>query len=297
MSSYCGFVAIIGKSNVGKSTLLNRLVGKKISITADKVQTTRNKILGIKTIDNKQVVYIDTPGITEKNHSKLNKLMNKAANSSLKDADLIIFMIESLTWDQADKLIFKKIIKFKDSVKVFLIFSKLDLIKDEKLLLPKVQLLNANFPFAETFPISVKQNYNIDRLEIAIFNNLPQAPHYFFNHGITNQGLNFRITEIIREKIIKNLEQELPYVTNVEILNMDKVKNLYKINANIWVEKIGQKKILIGKDGNKLKIIGTQARLELEKLLKSKVFLNLFVQVKTNWTNNDVNLKNLNIYN
>ena len=293
--SYCGFIAIIGKSNVGKSTLLNRLVGNKISITADRPQTTRHKILGIKTINNKQAIYIDTPGITHNNHSKLNKLMNKAAKSSYKDADLIIFMVESLTCDLEDEAILENIIKLKRPATTFLIFSKLDLVKDENLLLPKVQELNAKYPFTEVFPISVKNNFNIDKLEEKIFSFLPEAPHYFLDNHLTDKDLNFRIAEVIREKLIKNLEQELPYATHVEIVSISKNRDLYKIHANIWVEKVGQKKIVIGKNGCKLKIIGTQARIELEKTLKSKIFLNLFVQVKSNWTNNDLNLKNLNI--
>lgn len=293
--SYCGFIAIIGKSNVGKSTLLNRLVGNKISITADRPQTTRHKILGIKTINNKQAVYIDTPGITHNNHSKLNKLMNKAAKSSYKDADLIVFMVESLTWDLDDQAILENIIKLKRPVTTFLTFSKLDLVKDENLLLPKVHELTAKYPFTEVFPISVKNNLNIDKLEQKILSFLPEAPHYFLDKHLTDKDLNFRIAEVIREKLIKNLEKELPYATHVEIVSISKNRDLYKIYANIWVEKTGQKKIVIGKNGAKLKIIGTQARIELEKTLKSKMFLNLFVQVKSNWTNNDLNLKNLNI--
>lgn len=292
---YCGFVAIIGKSNVGKSTLLNKLIGEKISITANRPQTTRNKILGIKTIGNKQIIYIDTPGISLNNNSQLNKLMNKAAKNSFKDADLIIFMIESLKWDSADEAVLQSIIKLKNPPTVFLLLNKLDLVADEKLLLPQVQQLTERYNFIEVFPISAYKDINLNILENTIFKLLPLAPHYFDDSSVTDQNLNFRIAEIIREKLIKNLSQELPYTTHVQVTNVEKPVNIYRINATIWVEKTGQKKIVIGEGGSKLKTIATQARLDLEKLLKNKVFLTLFVQVKSNWTNDNNNLKTLNI--
>ena len=294
--NYCGFIAIIGKSNVGKSTLLNKLMGGKISITANRPQTTRNKILGIKTVNNKQAIYIDTPGISLNNHSKLNKLMNKAARSSFKDADLIMFMIESLQWDAEDEAVLQSIIQLKKPTPVFLLLNKLDLATDQKLLLPQVKLLSEKYNFTEIFPISANKNINLDILENNIFKLLPESPHYFVDaDSITDKDLNFRIAEIIREKLIKNLSQELPYTTSVQITNITKPKTIYHIDATIWVEKTGQKKIVIGANGSKLKIIGTQARLDLEKLLQGKVFLTLFVQVKSNWTNDDLNLKTLNI--
>lgn len=293
--SYCGFVAIIGKSNVGKSTLLNKLIGEKISITANRPQTTRNKILGVKTVNNKQAVYIDTPGISLNNNSKLNKLMNKTAKSSFKDVDLIIFMIESLKWDSEDEAVLQSIVKLKNPPTVFLLLSKLDLVADEKLLLPQVKQLTEKYNFIEVFPISSHKNINIDVLQNTIFKLLPIGPHYFFDSSVTDKNLNFRIAEIIREKLIKNLSQELPYTTHVEVTNIEKPAKTYRINATIWVEKTGQKKIVIGENGSKLKIIGTQARLDLEKLLQNKVFLTLFVQVKSNWTNDNNNLKTLNI--
>lgn len=290
----CGFIAIIGRPNVGKSTLINKLIGEKISITTNKPQTTRHKILGIKTIDNKQAIYIDTPGMSFKNYSKLNKLMNKAAKSSLKDADLIMFVIEGLHWNSKDETVLAEIKKIKKPIPVFLLLNKIDLIPDQKLLLPEIKKLTEKFNFTEIFPISGHKLINLDILEKNIFDNLPKNPHYFYN-AITNQNLNFRTTEIIREKLIKNLNQELPYTLNVETTNITKQKNIYKIDAVIWTEKIGQKKIIIGENGSKLKIIATQARLDLEKLFNNKVFLTLWVQIKTNWTNNPNNLKVLNI--
>ena len=295
MKSYCGFISIIGKPNVGKSTLLNKLIGEKISITANKPQTTRYKILGIKTVANKQAVYIDTPGICLKNYSKLNKLMNKAAKSSLKDVDLIMFVVESLHWNSQDEAVLHEIKKIKKTLPVFLLLTKLDLVPDHKLLLPEIKKLSEKYNFTEIFPISVRKNINVTALEEKIFNTLPQAPHYFLN-SITDRNLNFRATEIIREKLIRNLNQELPYALNVEIINViTKPKNTYKIDAVIWVEKIGQKKIVIGENGSKLKTIGTQSRVDLEKLFNKKIFLTLWVQVKSNWTDNTDNLKTLNI--
>lgn len=293
--TYCGFVAIIGKSNVGKSTLLNKLIGEKISITANRPQTTRNKILGVKTIDNKQIIYIDTPGVSLNNNSKLNKLMNKTAKSSFQDADLIIFMIEGLKWNLEDEAVLQLIMKLKNNPVVFLLLNKLDLVADEKLLLPQVQNLMGQYNFTEVFPVSARKNINLDKLETALISFLPKSVHYFLDDNITDKDLNFRIAEIIREKLIKNLSQELPYTTHVQIDNIEEKPMIHRISATIWVEKTGQKKILIGEGGNKLKTIGTQARLELEKLLNHKVFLTLFVQVKSNWTNDSDNLKTLNI--
>lgn len=293
--TYCGFVAIIGKSNVGKSTLLNKLIGEKISITANRPQTTRNKILGVKTIDNKQIIYIDTPGVSLNNNSKLNKLMNKTAKSSFQDADLIIFMIEGLKWNLEDEAVLQSIMKLKNNPVVFLLLNKLDLVADEKLLLPQVQNLMNQYNFTEVFPVSARKNINLDKLETALVSFLPKSVHYFLDDNITDKDLNFRIAEIIREKLIKNLSQELPYTTHVQIDNIEEKPMIHHISATIWVEKTGQKKILIGEGGNKLKTIGTQARLDLEKLLNRKVFLTLFVQVKSNWTNDSDNLKTLNI--
>jgi len=291
IKNYCGFISIIGKPNVGKSTLLNKLIGEKISITANKPQTTRYKILGIKTVANKQAVYIDTPGICLKNYSKLNKLMNKAAKSSLKDVDLIMFVVESLHWNSQDEAVLHEIKKIKQPPPVFLLLTKLDLVPEHNLLLPEIKKLSEKYNFTEIFPISVRKNINVSTLEEKIFNALPLAPHYFLN-SITDRDLNFRATEIIREKLIRNLNQELPYALNVEIISIiTKPKNIYKIDAVIWVEKAGQKKIVIGENGSKLKIIGTQARLDLEKLFNKKVFLTLWVQVKSNWTDNHDNLK------
>ncbi len=291
---YCGFISIIGKPNVGKSTMLNKLIGEKISITADKPQTTRNKILGIKTINNKQAIYIDTPGICLKNYSKLNGLMNKAAKSSLKDADLIMFVVENLSWDHQDEVVLREINKIKNPPPVFLLLNKIDLISDQKLLLPAIKKLTEKYNFAEVFPVSANKDINLNIVEENIFNILPLAPHYFFD-AITDQNLYFRSAEIIREKLIRNLNQELPYALNVQVNNITKPKNVYKIDATIWVEKVGQKKIIIGENGAKLKTVGTQARLDLEKLFNDKVFLTLWVQVKSNWTNDNNNLKMLNI--
>jgi GTP-binding protein Era len=292
--SYCGFISIIGKPNVGKSTLLNKLVGEKISITANKPQTTRHKIFGIKTIDNKQAIYIDTPGIFLKNYSQLNKLMNKSAKSALKDVEIIMLVVDGLSWNQQDDIVLREIKKIKKSMPIFLLINKIDLISDHNLLLPEIKKLTEKYNFTEIFPISAHKNIGLQHLEENIFKLLPPAPHYFLD-AITDKNLNFRTAEIIREKLIRNLNKELPYTINVEVVQITKPNNTHKIEAVIWVEKIGQKKIVIGENGNKLKIIGTQARLSLEKLFNNKVFLTLWVQVKANWTDNNMHLKTLNI--
>lgn len=294
IDSYCGFISIIGKPNVGKSTLLNKLVGEKISITANKPQTTRHKIFGIKTIDNKQAIYIDTPGIFLKNYSQLNKLMNKSAKSALKDVEIIMLVVDGLSWNQQDDIVLREIKKIKKSMPIFLLINKIDLIADQNLLLPEIKKLTEKYNFTEIFPISAHKNIGLQHLEENIFKLLPPAPHYFLD-AITDKNLNFRTAEIIREKLIRNLNKELPYTINVEVVQITKPNNTHKIEAVIWVEKIGQKKIVIGENGTKLKIIGTQARLSLEKLFNNKVFLTLWVQVKANWTDNNMQLKTLNI--
>lgn len=288
---YCGFITILGKSNVGKSTLLNSLVGEKISITADRPQTTRRKILGIKTICRKQAIYIDTPGISLNSKSQLNKLMNKTAKNSFNYVDLILFMVDGLNWDLADQSVLAFIKKCKNPPPIFLILNKVDLVKNKNLLLSRAKELNEQYNFTETFPISAKKKANLSALEKSIFNFLPVSEHHFIGTTSTDQNTNFRISETIREKLIKNLSQELPYVTNVQVEKVEKLNSIYNIYSTIWVEKNGQKKIVIGENGNKLKTIGTQARLDLEKLLKDKVFLKLFVKVKSNWTNDQNNLK------
>ncbi|MCD6038758.1 MAG: era [Gammaproteobacteria bacterium] len=287
----CGYVAIIGRPNVGKSTLLNDIIGEKISIISPKPQTTRCQILGIKTVKNVQAIYIDTPGLHSAEARAMNRYMNRLANSVIVDADVIIFMVEALRWYEEDEGVLEKL--EKTTAPVILAINKMDLLKDKNLLLPFIDRLKDKFLFTQIVPLSVKKRKNIEALEKIINQLLPEKPHFFLEQQITDKDEHFQIAELIREKVIQMTAQEVPYCTTVIIDSLKWKNNLLNINAVIWVEREGQKPIIIGKNGEKLKKIGTLARKDIEKLFGTKVFLRLWVKVKSNWTNNDKLLQGL----
>jgi GTP-binding protein Era len=286
-----GYVAIIGRPNVGKSTLLNGLVGKKISITSRKPQTTRNQILGIKTIDGVQAVYIDTPGLHTNEKNSMNRYMNRLADSVIADADVIIFMIDATRWYKEDELILNKL--KQDSAPVILVLNKVDLIKDKTTLLPLIEQLQSKFNFADIVPLSARKPANVHDLEKLIIKMLPEGPHLFPDDQVTDKSERFQAAELIREKLILATGQEVPYSTTVVIEEFKQEEKLLRISALIWVEREGQKPIVIGKNGERLKMIGTAARKDLEKLFNKKVFLQLWVKIKDDWTNNDTFLSSL----
>lgn len=286
-----GYVAIIGRPNVGKSTLLNGLVGKKISITSRKPQTTRHQILGMKTINGVQAVYIDTPGLHKTEKNTMNRYMNRLADSVIADADVIIFMIDATRWHDEDELVLNKV--KKSSAPVILVINKVDLIKDKTTLLPMIKNLQSQFHFAEIVPLSARKPNNVHDLEKIIMQLLPEGPHLFPDDQITDKSERFQAAEVIREKLIMTTGQEVPYSTTVVIEEFKHEKTLLRISALIWVEREGQKPIVIGKNGERLKMIGTAARKDLEKLFNKKVFLQLWVKIKDDWTNNDMFLSSL----
>jgi GTP-binding protein Era len=278
MTTRCGYVAIIGRPNVGKSTLLNALVGQKISITTPKPQTTRTQIMGIKTTQDVQALYIDTPGIHENEKREANRYMNRLALAVIDDADVVVFMVEAMRWSDADELVFQKI---KDTrAPVILAINKVDLVDDKRELLPFIESCQEKFSFAHIVPFSAKNSDNIHALEKIIFDFLPESPFLFPEDQITDKDDNFQIAEFIREKLIQTTQQEIPYSSNVEIESIKLEKNIYHVHATIWVERDGQKKIVIGKGGALLKLIGTRARKDIQKLLGKKIFLRLWVKVK-----------------
>ncbi|MBA3660447.1 MAG: GTPase Era [Gammaproteobacteria bacterium] len=294
--THSGFVALIGRPNVGKSTLLNRLIGEKISIISPKPQTTRWQILGIKTLDSTQIIYIDTPGMHQGETDAMNRYMNRVAHSVLHDADVILFLVDANEWDKDDELAVKKL---QDVEKpIILVVNKVDMVKDKLKLLPFIDKIKEKANFAEVIPLSAKKGENVEALEQTIMTLLPEGPALYPTDQLTDKNIRFQIAEIIREKLINATEQELPYATTVEIEQMaerhepDK-KALTEISAIIWVERPGQKVIVIGKGGEKLKRIGTSARIDIEKLLSTKVFLRLWVKVKEHWTDDDKALKGL----
>lgn len=289
--SRCGYIAIVGRPNVGKSTLLNCLIGQKISITTAKPQTTRNQILGIKTIDNSQAIFIDTPGIHKAEKRAMNRYMNRLANSVMIDADVVVFVVEALRWKDDDDVVLERL--KQTNAPVILAINKVDLIKDKSKLLPFIETIEQKFKFAHIIPFSAKRTDNVEPLEKLIFSMLPEGPHLFPDEQVTDRNERFQAAEIIREKLIQATEQEIPYSTTVEVESFKIENKVVHISAVIWVERDGQKAIVIGKNGEMLKKIGTKARKDLEKLFGQKVFLRLWVKVKSDWTDDERVLQQL----
>ncbi|MCC2666243.1 MAG: era [Gammaproteobacteria bacterium] len=287
----CGYIAIVGRPNVGKSTLLNELIGQKISIISPKPQTTRHQILGIKTINTVQAIYIDTPGLHPAEQRAMNRYMNRLASSVIPDADVVIFMIEAMRWYNEDDVILEKLRLSK--APIILVINKVDLLKNKSHLLPLIDRLKTQFSFSHIVPLSAKNRDNIATLEKLILPFLPKCPHLFPMVQVTDKDERFQIAEIIREKLIYATSQEIPYSTTVMIESLKLEGNLLTVHGIIWVEREGQKPIVIGKNGERLKKISTQARKDIEKLLKKKVFLRLWVKVKSNWTDNSDLLQGL----
>jgi GTP-binding protein Era len=287
----CGQVAIIGRPNVGKSTLLNCLIGKKISITSPKPQTTRHQILGIKTIGNAQIVYMDTPGLHEAKSRAINRYLNRLASSVIMDADIVVFMIDAERLHKEDDKIIEKLSDTK--APVILVINKADRIKDKAQLLPLMEKLKEKYHFAHIVPLSALKKDNVELLQTLIMGMLPEGIHLFPDDQITDKNERFQAAEIIREKLIQATQQEIPYSTAVTLESFEKKEKLLDIHAIIWVEREGQKPIVIGQNGALLKKIGTQARKEMEHLFNQKVFLRLWVKVKNDWPDSEQSLQNL----
>lgn len=286
-----GFVAIIGRPNVGKSTLLNALIGQKVSITSPKPQTTRWQTLGIKTLDHTQIIYIDTPGMHKEEKRAMNRYMNRIASAVILDADVIVFMIDATSWRGEDEMVLKKLHEAEKPV--ILVINKIDLVGDKAELLPIIQKLKDKYHFAHIIPISAINEENTQHLEQEIAKLLPEGPQLYPDDQVTDKNIRFQVAEIIREKLIYATDEELPYATSVEIEEFAQEENLTKIGAVIWVERQGQKIIIIGKKGAGLKRVGIQARRDIEKLVGTKVFLRLWVKIKENWTDDDKALRSL----
>ena len=292
-----GYVAILGRPNVGKSTLLNNLLGTKVAIVTDKPQTTRHRIVGVKHLENAQIVFLDTPGI-HKEKFELNRYMNEIAFSVIPDADIILFLIDARAGlTEADRKILQKIgeEKRKDT-KVIVVINKIDGVPKEELL-PLIDEISKEFPFVdEIVPISAVRGTNLDRLLELLVKYLPEGPKYYEDHMVTDQPIDQFIAEIIREKIMLLTRDEVPHATTVQVINIqpgDKNPNMLVIDADIIVEKESQKPIIIGKGGQKLKKIGQLAREELEQLLGKRVYLRLWVKVKEDWRSRPEQLRGL----
>jgi len=291
MNNKTGYIAIIGRPNVGKSTLLNRILGEKLCITSRKPQTTRHKILGIKTTGETQAIYVDTPGLHQKITNQLNRHMNRTAKNVLHDVDVIIWLVDATRWTSDDEWVLEKV--KRAHCPVILAVNKVDRIKDKELLLPLLQSLSEKMEFVAVLPISAKTGTNVDELETAVEKLLPEGPAFFPMEQTTDRSERFLAAEMIREKILRSLGQEVPYATLVEIEEFKKEENLWRISALIWVEKPGQKSILIGTHGEQLKEIGRAARLDMEKRFGHKVFLRIWVKVKSGWSDDERALRSL----
>jgi len=287
----CGYVAIIGRPNVGKSTLLNQLLGQKISITAHKPQTTRHRVLGIKSTYNSQIIFVDTPGIHGDKKSALNGYMNRAATSSILDVDVVLFVVDELKWVEQDEYVLKKL--SQTSAPVILVINKLDNIKNKEKLLPHMSRLTMQYSFAQLIPVSARNGDGTEELEKAIIHLLPQSPPFFPLDQVTDRSERFMAAEFIREKLMRSLGEEVPYALTVEIEKFEDLENLKRIHAVIWVSRDSQKGIIIGKQGRQLKSIGELARKDMEQAFGCKVFLQLWVKVKEGWSDDERALRTL----
>lgn len=291
MTNRTGFVAIVGRPNVGKSTLLNRILGQKLSITSRKPQTTRHQILGIKTEDDVQVIYVDTPGIHKHHDKAINRMMNKAATTAVKDVDLIVMVVDRTRWTEEDDLVLEAI-KQQRAPSV-LVINKVDFIKDKNELLPYLVSLDSKHNFDQIVPLSAKTGNNVERLEHLIASYLPENQYFYPEDQITDRSSRFLAAELVREKIMRQLGDELPYAMTVEIEEFTHNGRLAEISALILVERASQKPIVIGDGGYRIKQIGREARLDMENLFDCKVMLNLWVKVKSNWSDDERALRSL----
>ena len=289
--SRCGYVAIVGRPNVGKSTLLNHLLGQKISITSRKPQTTRHQVLGIKTEDNHQIIFVDTPGLHKDAGKAINRYMNRAASAAIRDVDLVVFVVDRTAWTEEDSIVLEQI--EQSGLPTMLVVNKIDLLADKTELLPHLQSLAAKAEFSAILPVSALRQHNVDALEEQILTLLPESGHFFPEDQITDRSQRFLAAEIVREKIMRQLGDELPYSIAVEIEEFAQEDQMLHISAVIFVERTGQKRILIGDKGSRLRSIGSDARRDMEGLFDSKVMLRLWVKVKSGWSDDERALRSL----
>ncbi|NIB43307.1 GTPase Era [Pseudomaricurvus alkylphenolicus] len=287
----CGYVAIVGRPNVGKSTLLNHLLQQKISITSRKPQTTRHNVLGIKTEGAVQAIYVDTPGLHLQHSKAINRYMNRAATTALRDVDVVVFLVDRLAWTDEDDMVVKRLQNL--DCPIILAINKVDQIEDKEVLLPHLQTLSDKIKVDEIVPISALRGVNLDRLEQQVIERLPEAEHFFPEDQITDRSSRFLAAEIVREKITRQLGDELPYQMTVEIEEFSHEGNIIHIGALILVERDGQKRILIGDKGAKIKQIGREARVDMETLFDCKVMLKTWVKVKSGWSDDERALRSL----
>jgi len=287
----CGYLAITGRPNVGKSTLLNRAIGQKLAITSHKPQTTRHRILGIKTLPRGQIVYVDTPGIHKRLDSAMNRYLNRTAKSVLSDVNAVLFVVEALRWTEEDAAVLESIVRCR--IPVILAINKVDQLRRKDDLLPFMAEMSARCDFQAMVPVSATKGTQLEQLEKAVLDVLPRGENLFPSEQITDRPERFFAAELVREQLTRRYAKELPYALSVEIDAFEARGNLYRISAIVWVERPGQKAIIIGKDGASLKEAGREARIQMERLFQCKVFLKLWVKVKKSWSNDEAALLRL----
>jgi GTP-binding protein Era len=287
----CGYVAIVGRPNVGKSTLLNHILGQKLCITSRKPQTTRHTLLGIKTEADLQMIFVDTPGIHTNQDRAINRVMNRSAASVIADVDLVIFVVDRFEWSEADEYVAKHL--SNSTVPVIVAVNKVDMVEDKQALLPHLQFLAGKVNAAVLIPLSALRKTNLDELEEKIKTYIPENMHMFPDDQITDRSERFLAAEIVREKITRQLGAEVPYQVTVEIEEFRAEKKVTHISALILVEREGQKKIIIGTNGERIKKIGAQARADMESLLDCKVMLRTWVKVRSGWSDDERALRSL----
>lgn len=290
-SSRCGMVAIFGRPNVGKSTLLNHLLGQKISITSRKPQTTRHRILGVATREEVQIVYVDTPGLHRSEGKALNRVMNRAALAAMRDVDAVLFVVDRLAWTEGDEQALEAVRRARKPT--LLVINKTDRLEDRAALLPHIELLRGKHDFAAIVPVSALRGSNLDALEREIGALLPMAEHLFPEDQVTDRSERFMVAEIVREKLVRQLGEELPYASAVQIEEFRVEREVVHIAALILVDKPGQKAIVIGQGGARLKRVGAEARADIERLLGAKVMLRLWVKVRSGWADDERALASL----
>jgi GTP-binding protein Era len=284
----CGYIAIVGRPNVGKSTLMNALIGAKVSITSRKAQTTRHRITGIQTLENAQFIYVDTPGFQTRHANALNKTLNRTVTNTLTASDVILFIIEAGTFGTADQQVLDLIPK---DVPCILVINKSDRVKDKAVLMPFAQQVAARHQFHAVVPVSAKLHFQLDNLQSEIRNLLPENEPIFGEDDITDRSEKFLAAEIVREKVFRFVGEELPYTSTVLIEKFEQEGNLRRVFAAILVQRDTHKSMVIGQKGARLKEISTQARLDMEKLFGGPVYLEIWVKVKSGWADNEAGLR------